>query len=652
MAKPQAAPYGSWKSPISTDVVVEGSLSLGQVALDGDDIYWSEGRPAEKGRVVIMRRTADDATSEVTPPEFYVRSRVHEYGGGAYTVLEGTAYFSNYHDGRIYRQVVPDGSPEPITPADVDFRYADFVVDRSRNRLISVREDHTMGGPEAINTIVVIPLTGEWHGGESQQTVLVAGSDFYSDLRVSPDGTRLCWLSWDHPNMPWDGTELWLAEFDEDGSITARQKVAGGRDESIVQPEWSPDGTLYFVSDRTGWWNLYRLRDGEVEPLHTMEAEFGRPQWNFGIATYGFAAPDLLVCAYADMGVWKLASLDTSTLEFQPIDLPFTDIGRTLKAARGRVVMDVHSPAQPSAIVELRLHDKQITELRRTGSVEVDTDYLSIPESIEFPTEGGATSHGFFYGPTNRDYKAPEGEKPPLVVISHGGPTSQTTAAYNPAIQFWTSRGFAVLDVNYRGSTGFGTAYRRMLNGQWGVADADDCVNGALYLVRRGEADPERLIIRGRSAGGYTTLSALTFRGVFKAGASYFGISDLEVLDADSHKFEAHYNHSMIGPYPEQKELYRQRSPVHYTGQLNCPIIFFQGLDDKVVPPQQSEMMVEALRKKGLPVAYLTFEGEGHGFRKAETTKRTLEAELYFYSRIFGFDLPEDVEPVEIENME
>ncbi|HEY0071624.1 MAG TPA: S9 family peptidase [Chloroflexia bacterium] len=650
MVEPQAAPYGSWKSPITTEAVVAGSLSLGQVVVDGGDVYWSEGRPAEKGRVAIMRRTPDGETTEVTPPECYVRSKVHEYGGGAYTVRDGTIYFSNYHDGRLYRHE-PGSQPQPISPADVDFRYADFVVDETRDRLISVREDHTTGGPEAVNTIVGVALSGEGHGGESRQTVLVAGNDFYSNPRVSPGGTQLAWLAWDHPNMPWDGTGLWVGDFDGDGMVVNKRQVAGGPSESVFQPEWSPDGTLYFVSDRTGWWNLYRLRDGEVEPLHPAEAEFGRPQWVFGTTTYGFEDAGRIICAYAEAGVWKLASLDTKTLDFAPIDTPYTELGSTLKVMPGRVVTDAKSPTEPASIIQVDIGTGHITVLQRSSSLEVDPGYLSSPESIEFPTEHGLTAHAFFYPPTNRDYRAPHAEKPPLIVVSHGGPTSQTAATRDLRLQFWTSRGFGVLDVNYGGSTGFGTEYRRRLNGQWGVVDVDDCVNGARYLVQRGDVDPDRLIIRGGSAGGYTTLCALTFRDTFKAGASYYGICDLEALDEESHKFESQYNRSLIGPYPEQKELYRQRSPIHYTDRLSCPIIFFQGLEDKAVPPRQSEMMVEALRRKGLPVAYLAFEGEQHGFRKAETIKRTLEAELYFYSRIFGFDLGEAVEPVEIENL-
>jgi dipeptidyl aminopeptidase/acylaminoacyl peptidase len=405
------------------------------------------------------------------------------------------------------------------------------------------------------------------------------------------------------------------------------------------------------VSDRTGWWNLYRLRDGEAEPLHPVEAEFGRPQWVFGTTTYGFEDAGRIICAYAEKGVWRLASLDTETLEFANIDTPYTEVGISLRVMPGQVVTDAKSPTESHSMIQVDLGSGQHTVLSRSSSLEVDPGYLSIPESIEFPTEHGLTAHAFFYPPTNKDYQAPEDEQPPLIVISHGGPTSQTAASRDLRIQFWTSRGFSVLDVNYGGSTGFGTEYRRRLNGQWGVVDVDDCVNGARYMVLWGAADPDRLIIRGGSAGGYTTLCALTFRDVFKAGASYYGICDLEALDEESHKFEARYNHSMIGPYPEQKELYRQRSPIHHTDRLNCPIIFFQGLEDKAVPPRQSEMMVEALRSKGLPVAYLAFEGEQHGFRKAETIKRTLEAELYFYSRIFGFDLGEEVEPVEIENL-
>lgn len=630
MNEKKIKPYGSWKSPITSDLIVSGTIGLGDIALDGDDIYWIENRPSEAGRNVIMRRTPDGAIAELTPQPFNARTAVHEYGGGAFMVFDGTIYFSNFADQRIYVQG-RGASPEPLTTAE-NMRYADGVIDRRRNQIISVREDHTTKSRDAVNTIVSVAL----EGGRPDR-VLVSGNDFYSTPRLSPDGSRLAWLTWNHPNMPWDGTELWVGAVNDDGTLSETELVAGGVTESIFQPEWSPDGVLHFVSDRSGWWNLYRRRDGETELLCGMEAEFGAPQWVFRMSTYGFESEDRIICAYNERGDWRLASLDTKSLRLEPIEVPYTEIFG-IKVSPGRAVFRAGSPTEPFSIARLDLATRKLDVLRRSTNIEVDKDYLSAPRAIEFPTENNLTAHAFFYAPKNRDYIAPSGDKPPLLVISHGGPTGTASTTLSLSIQYWTSRGIAVLDVNYGGSTGYGRAYRERLNGQWGIVDVDDCVNGARYLVERGEVDEERLVIRGGSAGGYTTLAALTFRDVFKAGASYYGVSDLEVLEQDCHKFESRYNTSLIGPYPQSRDLYKQRSPIHFTDRLSCPMILFQGLEDKVVPPNQAEMMFEAVRAKGLPVAYVPFEGEQHGFRRAENIKRALDAELYFYSKVFGFD--------------
>jgi dipeptidyl aminopeptidase/acylaminoacyl peptidase len=650
----QVAPYGSWKSPITADLVVSESIGLGQVAIDGGNVYWLEGRPAEGGRNIIVRRTPDGQTSDVTPPPFDVRTRVHEYGGGDFLVVDGAVYFSNFADQRLYR-LDASGEPQPVTP-EVALWYADGIFDRGRSRarsggrIICVREDHTEPDHEAVNTIASIDLaSGESHSPICDR-VLVSGHDFYAAPRLSPDGTRLAWLAWNHPNMPWDSTELWVGEIQADGSLEHAESVAGGADESIFQPEWSPDGTLHFISDRTGWWNLYRLQDGQVEPLIEMEAEFGLPQWVFGMRTYAFESAQRIICAYTQQGTWQLASLDTETRELENIETPYTSISE-VHAAPGRVVFHGGSPTKPTSIVQLNLATGQIEALRRASAVEIDPSYLSPPQAIEFPTENGLTAHAFFYAPHNRDYAAPPDELPPLLVLSHGGPTGTTSSTFRLAVQYWTSRGFAVLDVNYGGSTGYGRTYRQRLEGQWGVVDVDDCANSARYLAECGQVDGDRLIIHGGSAGGYTTLCALTFRDVFKAGASYYGIGDLEALAKETHKFESRYLDRLVGPYPEERDLYVARSPINFTDRLSCPVIFFQGLQDRVVLPSQAEKMVEALRKKRVPVAYLSFEGEQHGFRRAENIKRSMEAELYFYSRIFGFELAEAVEPVEIENL-
>jgi dipeptidyl aminopeptidase/acylaminoacyl peptidase len=640
---PTVRPFGSWKSPITSDLIVAGTIGLGDIALDGEDTYWIESRPSEGGRSVIVRRTPDGIVTDVTPPGFNARTTVHEYGGGAYIVDAGTVYFSNFADQQLYRQQKGE-APQPITSTE-KMRFADGVIDHHRNLIYCVREDHTAGGRDAINTLVKINLAGDTAG-----EVIVSGNDFYSSPRLSPDKSRLAWLTWNHPNMPWDGTELWVGELDEDGRIASADYVAGGKDESIFQPEWSPGGVLHFVSDRTGWWNLYRLFDGHIEPLREKDAEFGTPQWVFRMSTYAFQSERRIICVYCERGTWHLAILDATTSRLEPIEIPYTEIA-SLRAAAGRAVFCGGSPTEPLSIVSLDLTTREPRILRQSSSIEIDKAYLSIPRAIEFPTENELTAHGFFYAPASGDYQAPAGERPPLIVISHGGPTSASTTTLKLNIQYWTSRGLGVLDVNYGGSTGYGTAYRRRLNGQWGVVDVDDCVNGARYLVERGEADGDRLIIRGGSAGGYTTLAALTFRDVFKAGASYYGISDIELLEQDCHKFESRYNNSLIGPYPERKDLYIARSPIHFTDRLSCPIILFQGLEDKVVPPNQAEMMYEAALKKGLPVAYVAFEGEQHGFRKAENIKRSLDGELYFYSKVFGFELAEPVEPVKIENL-
>ena len=645
LSSPKIAPYGSWKSPITSDLIVEGSVGLSQPFFDGDDIYWLEMRPKEAGRNVIVRRGADGACADVNPPPFNARTRVHEYGGGDYVVSQGIVYFSNFSDQRLYRQE-KSGAPEALT-APGDMRYADSCMDHTRARLICVREDHTNAGAEAVNSIVSVNTQpGDDHG-----TVLVEGNDFYSTPRMSPDGTQLAWLTWNHPNMPWDGCELWVGEFGEDGKLASTRWVAGGAAESIFQPEWSPDGVLYFSSDRSGWWNLERITaDGGIENVYQSKAELGMPQWIFGMSSYAFAATDMLVCSHIDQGVSTLALVDVNTGKATTIDCPYTDI-QFVRAANGWAVFRGGSPTDVAAIVKFDVNTRQFEILRRSNDLEVYPQYFSVPRAIEFPTDGGLTAHGFFYPPQNPDYRAPENEKPPLIVKSHGGPTAAASTALSLSVQYWTSRGFAVLDVNYGGSTGYGRQYRERLNKKWGIVDVDDCVNGARYLANRGEVDGNRLIITGGSAGGYTTLCALTFRNAFKAGASHFGISNTESMARDTHKYESQYLTGLLGPYPERKDIYYDRSPINFPEKLSCPVIFFQGLEDKVVPADQAETMVDAIRAKGIPVSYVAFEGEQHGFRQAKNIKRALDGELYFYSKVFRFDLAESVEPVEIENL-
>jgi len=644
MSEQMTAPYGSWKSPITSELIVSQTIGLGAIAVDGDDIYWIEARPMEAGRNVIVRRRPDGAIEDVTPAPFNARTRVHEYGGAAYAVADGTVYFSNFSDQRLYRQRA-GAAPEVITP-EAPLRYADAVVDGARNRLICVREDHS-GAGQAVNTIVALDAGGDADGG----TVLISGSDFYSTPRLSPDGRRLSWLTWNHPNMPWDGTELWVADVLPDGTLANAARVAGGQEESIFQPAWSPDGTLTFASDRTGWWNLYQARDGQLVPLHPMDAEFGRPQWAFGAATYTFLSAHEIISAYTQNGLWHLARINTATGDFADLNTPHTAIGESIQAQGASVIYLGGSSTQPTEIARLDVNSSALETLRASANLSLDARYLSPAEPLDYPTEGGETAHGLFYAPHNQDYVAPAGDRPPLLVRCHGGPTSAASSALNLSIQYWTSRGIAVLDVNYGGSTGYGRPYRDRLKDHWGIVDVQDCVAGARALASRGLVDGNRLMITGGSAGGYTTLAVLTFTDVFHAGGSHFGVSDLEGLATETHKFESRYLDSLIGPYPERVDLYHERSPLYHTDQLSRPIIFFQGLEDKVVPPNQAERMVQALRERSIPVAYLAFEGEGHGFRRAENIRRSLDGELYFYSRIFGFPLGEQVEPVEIENM-
>jgi dipeptidyl aminopeptidase/acylaminoacyl peptidase len=635
------APYGSWKSPITTDRVVASAVGLGQIALDGSDIYWNEMRPAEGGRYVIQR-WRDGTVDEVLPAPFSARTRAHEYGGGAFAVDDGVLYFSNDRDQLLYR-LAPNGTPRAVTPG-ADKRYADGVIDRHRHRILCIREDHGAGG-EPVNTIVAIDREGN-----HEPRVLLSGQDFYASPRLSPDGRRLAWLSWNHPDMPWDGTELWLADLGPDGLPANPRRIAGGREESVFQPQFAPGGTLYFVSDRNNWWNLYRLRQGHVEALLPMEAEFGLPQWIFGMSTYAFDSERRLVCAFNRAGAWHLAVLDTDTLRLEEIETPFSDISHVM-AGNGAAVFVGASPNLPASIVRFDLATRRY-EILRTSTADVpDPGYLSAPQALAYPTTRGDTAHAWYYPPANRDFRAPDDEKPLLLVLSHGGPTSAASQALSLRTQYWTSRGFAVLDVNYRGSTGYGRAYRRQLDGQWGLADVEDCIAGTRFLVERGLADEHRLAIRGGSAGGYTTLCALTFHRLFRAGAVYYGVSDLEALARDTHKFEAHYIDRLVGPYKTSRARYRERSPIHHVDRLGCPVIFFQGLEDKVVPPDQTEKMVNALRTRRIPVAYVPFEGEQHGFRRAENIQRALEAEFWFYSRLFGFVPADPVTPVAIENL-
>ena len=646
MTGQQTAPYGTWHSPITPEMVTEAGIRLGEIKTDGPDVYWLEGRPAEGGRNVIVRfgPNGEPGPVDVTPEGYNVRNRVHEYGGAAYGVNDGVVYFSNFADQRIYRHKIGE-QPDPVT-ADPDIpagdRFADGRFTPDGRFLVCVRERH-VEGREAVNEVVAVQVDG------GVQTVLASGHDFYSFPRLSPDGTRLAYTAWDHPNMPWDEAELWVAALSPDGSSSGAIQVAGGSGESIFQPEWSPDGTLHFVSDRTGWWNLYALEEDTAEPVFPGNAESGEPQWVFGQSTYAFLPDGSITLIVGGEAGRRLMIIDGDR-QAREIELPYTSIGG-LVATGSDVLITAASSAEPAAIVRVDTDTGVVEVVRKSSEIQIDAGLISRPQSVTFPTGDGEEAHAYYYPPTNPGFKAPASEKPPVIVLSHGGPTSAASASFSLDIQFWTSRGFAVTDVNYRGSTGYGRAYRDALKGQWGVVDTEDCINAARHLVDQGLADGRRAIIKGGSAGGYTTLCALVFHDYFAAGASYYGVADAETLATDTHKFESRYLDGLIGPYPEARDLYRQRSPIDYVDQLSCPVIIFQGLEDEIVPPSQAEAMVKALKAKGVPYAYLPFPGEQHGFRIAANIRRTLDAELYFYGKIFGFEPAGEVEPVAIEGL-
>ena len=635
-------PFGTWPSPITPDAIVAETVRLSSVSLGGDRVCWLEGRPAEGGRNVLVRADPSGRIEDLTPPPFNVRSGVHEYGGGAYAVSGERLWFSNFADGRIYAQESAT-APSPLT-AEGSARFGDLTLDPGRRRLLAVRETHRGDTPPA-NELVAISID------DGSERVLASGHDFYAAPAPSPDGRHLAWLAWNQPDMPWDAAALWLAELDRDGAPRAPTRIVGGSGCSAFQPAWSPDGALWCVADPDGWWNLHRFKGGELRYAYRAEREFGKPLWQLGTTTYGFDASGCVVCTWRTADGWRLGRLGPDG-SMHTIALPWTSID-SLAVDGSTAAIIGGAPDRSTSVVTVDLESGASRVLRTSSALSIGVDLLSRPIAITFATGGGGeTAHGYYYAPHNASCRAPAGESPPLLVLSHGGPTGATGDTLSPSIQFWTSRGFAVLDVDYRGSTGYGRAYRERLYGEWGVVDVEDCVAGARHLAETGRADPDRLAIRGGSAGGYTTLAALTFHDVFRAGASYYGICDLEVLAADTHKFEARYLDRLVGEWPADRDVYRARSPLHHASRLACPVIFFQGLDDRVVPPNQAELMANELDRQGLPVACLMFEGEGHGFRKAETMRRCLEAELAFYGRVFGFEPADELPPLDIRNLQ
>jgi dipeptidyl aminopeptidase/acylaminoacyl peptidase len=648
-------PYGSWPSLISSTLLVEAVVRLGDAAAAGGEIWWLEGRPSEGGRQVLVSSAGGAVTARL-PDGFSCRTAVHEYGGSSYALVAAPgggaqALFANWSDQALYL-TGPEGAKrltaEPEVPRGL--RFADFAPVSGGTWVLAVRQRHAIPDEAAEgvdNDVVAIALPGHPSVPAGEQRVLVSGHDFYSAPRPSPDGRRVAWVSWDHPSMPWDSTELWVAELDAGAQVSGARRVAGGPGESVTQPRWSPDGRLHYISDRSGWWNIYTEDGTAVAP---MQAEFSGPDWVLGQSSYTFLDDGRLVAVWSASGGERLGVVDPER-GVQPLDLPFTSFDSIVPAGTS-IVTVAGSPTTEPAVVRIDVDGGSITTLKRSRERTVDPGWISVPEAIEFPTSGGRTAHALWYAPKNPDAVGPDDERPPLMVISHGGPTSATTSVLRYAIQYWTSRGIGVVDVDYGGSTGYGREYRRQLNGTWGIVDIDDCVAAARWLADQDLVDGDRMVIRGGSAGGYTTLAALTFRDVFAAGASHFGVADLELLAQHTHKFESHYLDGLIGPYPEAIELYQARSPIHHVDQLTAPLILFQGLEDAVVPPEQAAMIADALARRGVPVAHLTFEGEQHGFRQAATIRRVAETELSFYGRVLGFAPADPVEPFEIVNEE
>ncbi|KAI8090890.1 Alpha/Beta hydrolase protein [Gilbertella persicaria] len=646
----QVKPFGSWPSPVTAD-----SLSAGSAAndtwVDNGYIYWCQSIAAEKGRGQIFKqRIHDNATPEALLPEgFSCQTRVHEYGGGAFKVSNDLVVFSNDYDRRLY--TISNGNMKPLTEENEFYRYADYTIDKENKFLVCVREQHFPNEEpkDVVNVLVSIDLSS------GKQTVIAQGEDFYASPRLFSQN-KLTFVCWSHPNMPWDYTRLYVAQTEyQNGALVLKNSVcvAGDKiDESISQPNFGIDGTLYFASDRSGFWNLYAYNGQEVSLLleSPLEQEFVGPAWSFNSSEFTplKSNPHQLVTSNKD----SLAIIDTQKKTMTNLSSKYTSFDHLriyLDQDQNEYVLgNFSSPTEPVQLVSYDLKQQSIYRVHQTTATSVlEPDYVSVGQEIAFPTTDNKTAYCYYYAPKNPNYKG-EG-LPPLRVMSHGGPTSSSSNSFRRAIQYWTTRGFAIADVNYGGSTGYGREYRERLRLKWGIVDVDDCCNAALYLAKQGLVDAKKLAIVGGSAGGFTTLASVAFRKVFQAGCCLYGVSDITLLAKETHKFESRYPDRLIGEYPKDEKVYQERSPINRADEIECPVIFFQGSEDKVVPPSQSEVMVNAMKEKGVPVAYVLYEGEAHGFRRAENIKRTMELEQWFYGQIFDFPV-EGVEGIEIYN--
>ena len=695
-----STPYGEWPSPVAPEDVAADVRGFAFVTTDGDHVYWLERRPSEGGRGVVCRVPLEDpdvGPTEVTPEELDVRTLVHQYGGGDALVEDGTLLAANMDDQRLYRlpadgsAVEGDAEPVPVTPEPPEpmgYRYADMRASPDGETVYAVRERHV--GPdtdeEPRNELVRLPLFPESADGaaDAPEPVVVAeGHDFYAAPRPGPGGDRIAYLRWDHPNMPWDGTELVVGAVDETGDLHDGRVVAGGSDESVVSPKWSPDGVLHAVADRTGWWNIYRFQSGpggdaagrtdgdaaearsdaaalptaaDAENLREMPAAFGVPMWTLGVSTFAFRDDGRIATLVTEDGEPSLRLLDPETGDLTDPGLPYSSFRpASIRSDGGHVVFAGHRTDAPSAVVAWRpgTDGAATTRLRESTDDALDAGYVSEPEPVAFPTGDAvgaddATAYGHYYPPHNPEVEAPADAAPPLLVSVHGGPTSRSEASLSSTVQFWTTRGVGVLAVNYRGSTGYGRAFREALKGEWGVRDVLDCVNAARYAAAEGLADPDRLAISGGSAGGFAVLAALAFHDAFDAGASYYGVADLRALAEETHKFESRYLDGLVGPLPEAADVYEARSPVAHAEGLTEPLLLLQGGEDEVVPPAQAEAMIDALVANETPYAYVEFPEERHGFRDADNVARAHATELAFYGAAFGFDPAGDLPDLEL----
>lgn len=635
----ETQPYGSWKSPISSDLLAESALRFGQIDVDNSTFYYIEGRPSEKGRCALMQGSLKDPIKELLPKEFNVRSTVHEYGGKCFLAHNGCVYFVNHQDQDLYK-INKEGIVSRITK-EPTLRFADLAIANDASFLYAVAERHL--GDSVDNMLMKISLT------DSHIESIANGYDFYAAPRISTSGRYVAWFCWNHPNMPWDGTELWLASISPEGTLIDPKCIAGGSEESITAPSWSEADVLYFISDCSGFWNFYRYVDNSAQALYPCDIDFGSPHWIFGSERYCFLKGDIIATIGTTRGRDSIYLLDSKKQTLITVETPFTAISDLYSLNQESLLFTAASPCMASALVALDLKTNQTHIIKHSQNTSIQKDYLSFPEEIIFKTEEGLDCYGFYYPPTNPDFKSETKELPPLILRCHSGPTANASPKLNLDILYFTSRGFAFFELNYGGSTGYGREYRNRLRNNWGVVDVQDCVHAALELCKRGLVDKTRLIVKGSSAGGYTALSLLTFTDVFQAGACYYGVSDMEALAKDTHKFELHYLDRLIGPYPQERNTYIKRSPIHFVDQLLCPIIFFQGANDKVVLPSQTESMYLELRKKHIPTAYLLFENESHGFRMSSTIKRCVDAELFFYSKIFKLSLKDPVPSIKTD---